>query len=122
MYDKNYIDEISTLSPGIGVWRQVAKGHPFMVLGCLNTMRHVSNEGYFLPTSIINNNYDRVAKTPHKVSMICDNIELLSNLTEQEIKNKVEELIPFMKRNKEKFFAKPNKRKFEKLFSEMAYE
>lgn len=122
MYDKNYLDEIDVISPGVGVWRQIAKGHPFMSLGCLNTMGYISNEGYFLPTPVVNQVYDRVSKTPTKVNLICDNIEMLSQLTEQEIKDKVEELIPFMKRNKEKFFNFPNKRKFEKLFSEMAYE
>ena len=122
MFDKHYLDEISTLAPGVGIWRQIAKGHPFISLGCLNTMRHVSNEGYFLPTLITNHHYDKIADTPKKVSMICDNLQALSNLTENEIKNKVDELIPFMKKNVEKFFTKPNKRKFEKLFSEMAYE
>lgn len=122
MYDKNYLDEIDVISPGVGIWRQIAKGHPFMSLGCLNTMGYISNEGYFLPTPIVNQVYDRVSKIPKKVSLICDNIEMLTDLTEQEIKDKVEELIPFMQRNKEKFFNFPNKRKFEKLFSEMAYE
>jgi hypothetical protein len=39
-----------------------------------------------------------------------------------EIDSVVEEMIPFMKKNKEKFFDKPNKRKFEQLFREMTYE
>lgn len=122
MFDKNYLDEIDVISPGIGIWRQLAKGHPFMILGCLNTMGYISNEGYFLPTQITSQHYDRVAKTPEKVALICDNIKQLSQLTSLEIRNKVEELIPFMKKNKEKFFDKPNKRKFEKLFREMTYE
>lgn len=122
MYDVHYLDEIDVIAPGLGVWRQIAKGHPFMYLGCLNTMGYISNEGYFLPTPVVNQHYDRVSSITEKVSKICDNIELLTNLTENEIKDKVEELVPFMKKNKEKFFEKPNKRKFEKLFREMAYE
>ena len=122
MFDTHYMDEIDVISPGSGIWRQIAKGHPFMTLGCLNTTGYISNEGYFLPTPLISQHYDRVASIPEKVSMMCDNIEMLSTLTEKEIKDKVEELIPFMKKNKERFFDKPNKRKFEKLFSEMAYE
>ena len=122
MFDKNYLDEIDVISPGLGMWRQLAKGHPFMALGCLNTMGYISNEGYFLPTQLTNHHYDRVASTPEKVRLMCESIAQLSDLTSIEIKDKVTELIPFMKKNKEKFFDKPNKRKFEKLFREMAYE
>lgn len=118
----NYLDEIDVISPGLGVWRQIAKGHPFMYLGCLNTMGYISNEGYFLPTQLTNHYYDRMTRVSDKVKLICDSIENLSNLTETEIKEKVEELIPFMDSNKKKFFEKPNKRKFEQLFREMTYE
>lgn len=93
-----------------------------MSLGCLNTMGYISNEGYFLPTNITNHIYDRVSKTPVKVSLMCDTIEQLSQLSSKEIDDKVQELIPFMKKNREKFFEKPNKRKFEQLFREMTYE
>ena len=122
MFDQNYLDEIDVIAPGIGIWRQIAKGHPFMSLGCLNTMGYISNEGYFLPTNITNHIYDRVSKTPVKVSLMCDTIEQLSQLSSKEIDDKVQELIPFMKKNREKFFEKPNKRKFEQLFREMTYE
>lgn len=122
MFNQQYLDEINVCSPGIGIWRQIAKGHPLMALGCLNTMGHVSGEGYFIPTLITNHFYDRVSKTPKKVKLMCDSIEKLSQLSEVEIQNKVEELIPFMQRNKEKFFNMKNQRKFEKLFSEMSYE
>jgi len=122
MFDQNYLDEIDVIAPGIGIWRQIAKGHPFMSFGCLNTMGYISNEGYFLPTGITNHIYDRVSKTPVKVSLMCDTIEQLSQLSSKEIEDKVQELIPFMKKNREKFFEKPNKRKFEQLFREMTYE
>jgi len=122
MFDKSYLDEINVLSPGLGIWRQIAKGHPFMALGCLNTMGYVSGEGYFLPTPITNQFYDRVSKTTQKVKLMCDSIELMTQFSTQEIKDKVEELIPFMDRNKQKFFNMKHQRKFEKLFSEMKYE
>lgn len=121
-FDKTYLDEIDSISPKLGVWRQIAKGHPFIHLGCLNTMGYLGNEGYFLPTSIVNHRYDRISNTPKKVAEICNIIENLSNLSHKEIEDKVQELIPYMKKNKEKFFDKPNRRKFEQLFREMAYE
>ena len=122
MFNKQYLDEINVCAPGLGIWRQIAKGHPFMALGCLNTMGYVSGEGYFLPTPITNHFYDRVSKTPNKVSLMCDNLSNMAQLSEREIQDKVEELIPYMDRNKQKFFNMKHGRKFEKLFSEMKYE
>jgi len=122
MFDEKYLDEIDVISPGLGVWRQIAKGHPFMMLGCLNTMGYISNEGYFLPTQLTNHHYDRVSHTPEKVRLMCNTLEQLSSMEKAEIDSVVEEMIPFMKKNKEKFFDKPNKRKFEQLFREMTYE
>lgn len=122
MFDQHYMNETGVISPGLGVWRQIAKGHPFMVLGCLNTMGYIGNEGYFLPTQLTSHFYDRVSKTPDKVNLMCDNIERLSQMSSQEITDLASEMLPFMKKNKEKFFNKPNYRKFEKLFSEMVYE
>lgn len=115
----NYLDEIEVLSPGLGVWRQIAKGHPFMYLGCLNTMGYISNEGYFLPTQITNHFYDRITDVSKKVKLICDSIEQIAS---ENIDSKLQEMIPFMQRNRERFFNKPNKRKFEQLFREMTYE
>jgi len=122
MFDRSYMDEVNMLSPKLGIWRQIAKGHPFMALGCLNTMGYIGGEGYFLPTLITNHFYDRVSKTTDKVKLMCDSIEIMSQYTEQEMADKVEELIPFMKKNKQKFFNMKHQRKFEKLFSEMNYE
>ena len=122
MFNKQYLDEINVCAPGIGIWRQIAKGHPFMALGCLNTMGYVSGEGYFLPTPITNHFYDRVSKTPQKVKLMCDSLSRMAEFSNSEIQDKVDELIPFMERNKQKFFNMKHRRKFEKLFSEMNYE
>lgn len=122
MFNKQYLDEINVCAPGMGIWRQIAKGHPLMALGCLNTMGYVSGEGYFLPTPITNHFYDRVSKTPQKVKLMCDSLSRMAEFSNSEIQDKVDELIPFMERNKQKFFNMKHQRKFEKLFSEMNYE
>ena len=46
----------------------------------------------------------------------------MAQLSETEIQDKVQELIPFMEKNKQKFFIIKHQRKFEKLFGEMNYE
>ena len=122
MFDQHYLDEIDVCAPGLGIWRQIAKGHPLMALGCLNTMGYISGEGYYLPNPITNQFYDRVSKTPQKVKLMCENISRMAEYSEHEIKDKVEKLIPYMDKNKQKFFNMKHQRKFEKLFGEMNYE
>lgn len=122
MMDQHYLDETNVLSPGIMTWLQIAKGHPFMVLGCLNTINYIMNQGYFSSTFLVNEDYDRVTSITKTSEMICNNLKILSEFSEQEIKDKVEEIKPYLKANKEKFFKRPNKRKFVVLFEEMKYE
>tara|TARA_B110000503_G_scaffold142949_1_gene241775 strand:- start:4469 stop:5803 length:1335 start_codon:yes stop_codon:yes gene_type:complete len=121
-FDQHYLDEINVISPSLKVWRQIAKGHPFMVLGCLNTLGYISNEGYFGQTTLIDQRYDKISSTVEKVNMLCNNIEMLNSYSTTELQEKMHETIPFLKKNQEKFFKKPNKRKFEALFREMKYE
>ena len=122
MMDANYYQEVDVLAPGPMVWMQIAKAHPFMVLGCLNTIGYVTGQGYFSSNLLVNESYSRVSSITKASEMICTNLKMLSEYSEQEIKDKVEEMKPFLKRNKEKFFSRPNKRKFVVLFEEMQYE
>jgi hypothetical protein len=122
LMDANYLEEIDVLAPGPMIWMQIAKGHPFMVLGCLNTIGYVTNQGYFSNNLLVNESYDRVSSITKTSEMICNNLKVLKEYTDEEIKNKVEEMKPFLKRNREKFFSRPNKRKFIVLFEEMQYE
>jgi len=122
MMDAHYYEEVNVLAPGKMVWMQIAKGHPFMVLGCLNTIGYITDQGYFSSNWLVDESYSRVSSTTKVSEMICKNLKVLSEYSEQEIKDKVEELKPFLKRNKEKFFSRPNKRKFIILFEEMQYE
>jgi len=121
-FDKHYLDETNAIAPRSGVWRQIAKGHPFMVLGCVNTMGHVTNEGYFAPTELVNGFYDKISSTTKRVELICDNIEKLASYSKQELQSKIDNTAPFMAKNKEKFYNKKNERKFQQLFREMMYE
>lgn len=122
MMDQHYYNETNVLSPGKMVWLQIAKGHPFMVLGCLNTIDYITDQGYFSSNWLVNESYNRMSSITKSSEMICNNLKVLSEYSESEIKDKVEELKPFLKRNKEKFYSRPNKRKFNILFEEMQYE
>lgn len=122
MLDKHYLDETHIISTNIGLWRQIVLEHPFMFLGNVNTMAYINNEGYFSYLELISQHYDNITSTTHKVHEICNIIENLANLSKSELEEKMHSSIPFIKRNKERFFAKKHKFKFEKLFNEMKYE
>jgi hypothetical protein len=122
MLDRNYLDETNLIAPGMGIWRQIALGHPFISLGGLSTMGYITNEGYFSSAGIINERYDRITNTSKRVLEICNLIQELSQLSKSEIQTKMDEIIPFMEKNKTKFLSKRNHLKIEKLFISMKYE
>lgn len=122
MLDENYLDETNVLAPGKMIWLQIAKAHPFMVLGCLNTINYIMNQGYFSSNFLVNEDYDRVTSITKTSEMICDNLKMLNECDTKELKDKMEFIKPYLKKNKEKFFERPNKRKFNLLFEEMKYE
>ena len=93
-----------------------------MVLGCLNTVNYITNQGYFSSNFLVNEDYDRVTSITKTSEMICNNLKVLNELTDSEIRDKMEFIKPYLKKNKEKFFERPNKRKFNLLFEEMKYE
>ena len=114
-----YLDSINLLSPGIGIWRQIAEGHPFLVLGDMDTMTYLNKEGYFTYHDLAFQNYDSYISVPKRVKAMCEEIQRLSGKNIEEVKNSV---IPIANKNKEKFFAKDNGRKFWQLFLDMRYE
>jgi hypothetical protein len=122
MLDQNYLEEVNVLSPGILTWLQIAKGHPFMVLGCLNTIGYITDQSYFSSNVLVNESYDRVTSTTKTSELICNNLKMLKELSESEVQDKINGIKPFLKKNREKFYSKPNKRKFIILFEEMQYE
>ena len=122
MLDKHYLDETHVINTNIGIWRQIVFEHPFIFLGNVNTMAYINNEGYFSYLGLIPQVYDNITSTTHKASAICDVIEHIANTSKKDLEQKMHESLPFIKRNKERFFAKKHKWKFEKLFDEMKYE
>jgi hypothetical protein len=120
--DINYLSETNALWISPNVWRCIAMGHPFIVIGSLSTMRYLNNEGYFSYVDLINEAYDSVTSLAIKTSLISNEIKKLSNLTTEEIKEKIELTKPFITVNKKKFYDKKHTWKFYDLFKEMQYE
>ena len=118
----SYPDSISVIAPGINVWKQIAQGHPFIVLGNLNIMNYLNNQGYFSYNELIYQNYDSITYTPKKVKFIANEIKKLSKKTPEEIEVIKDNIMSFAKKNQEKFYKKDHSRVFWQLFIDMRYE
>jgi hypothetical protein len=120
--DINYLSETNALWISSNVWKSIAIGHPFIVVGSLSTMRYLNNEGYFSYVDLFSETYDSVSNLAIKTNLISTEIKKLSKLTTDEIKEKIELSKPFIEANKKKFYDKKHTWKFYDLFKEMQYE
>ena len=118
----SYPDSVLVTSPGINIWRQIAQGHPFVVLGNLNTMQYLNNQGYFSYNELIYHNFDGITYTPKKVKLLVEEIKRLSLKSNNEIEQIKSNITAYAKKNREKFFNKNHSRVFQQLFIDMRYE
>jgi len=116
-----YHNEAHVLWTTEKVWKPIALGHPFIVLGSLNTMMYLQSEGYYTYYDIIDESYDKISNLPTRIDMICDEIERLSQLSKPELKKLIDTVYDFRKKNRELFYRKNHASKFYKLFKEMIY-
>ena len=117
-----YPDSVLVTSPGINIWRQIAQGHPFVVLGNLNAMQYLNNQGYFSYNELIYHNFDGITYTPKKVKLLVEEIKRLSLKSNNEIEQIKSNITAYAKKNREKFFNKNHSRIFQQLFIDMRYE
>lgn len=116
-----YFDEAHVLWTTEKTWKPIALGHPFMILGSLNTMTYLQSEGYYTYYDIINESYDRVTDLPTRIDMICDELERLSKISKKELKELTNSVKDIAIHNREKFYNKNHADKFYKLFKELVY-
>lgn len=122
MLDKTYLSETNALWVSPNVWNAIAQGYPFIVVGSLSTMRYLNNEGYFSYVDLFNETYDSVSDLKIKLNLIMTEVDRLSNLSKEEINNRIISTKPFIEANKKKFYDKKHTWKFYDLFKEMQYE
>lgn len=118
----SYKDEIASLSPGLKVWQSIALGHPFMILGSLDTMLYLNSEGYFSCNELINQDYDSIYNSAKRSNEIVNNLQWLANMPKEKLTELMEESIPFLKKNQQIFFERRMQSKFLELFVDMRWE
>lgn len=117
-----YRDEIAALSPGLKVWQSIALGHPFMILGSVDTMNYLNSEGYFSCNELVNQQYDSIYNSANRASEIVKNLQVLANMSDSELKEIMEQSIPYLKKNQQIFFERRMQSKFLELFVDMRWE
>lgn len=100
-------------------WKPIAIGHPFIILGSLQTMLYLRSEGYYTFEELFNFSYDYQYSLSKRIDLIVDNVERLSLMSKKELNDILESLKPKLKANKELFYNKNHSSKFYKLFKEL---
>lgn len=100
-------------------WKPISLGHPFIVLGSVNTIKYLREEGYYTFNDVVNTSYDAVVDLPDRIERICDELEKLSALPKAELAKKFELQKHLMLRNRRTFYNKNHADKFYALFREL---
>lgn len=117
-----YRDEIAVMAPGFKIWQNIALGHPFMILGSVDTMSYLNNQGYFSCNELINQKYDSVYNAANRTTEIVKNLESLHNCSEEMLLERMQLSIPYLKKNQQIFFEKTMQSIFLELFVDLRYE
>jgi hypothetical protein len=117
-----YRDEIAVMAPGFKIWQNIALGHPFMILGSVDTMNYLNNQGYFSCNELINQSYDSVYNAAKRSSEIVNNLQSLHNSSEELLISRMKESIPYLKKNQQIFFERTMQSTFLELFVDIRYE
>ncbi len=84
------------------IWKPMVHGHPFILIGPANSLQFIKNEfGFKTFDLIIDESYDSEKDPKKRMDMIFNEIKRLNSYSLEELKNKVKQLIPILKHNKE---------------------
>ena len=95
------------------VWKPIYNYHPFIILGCPNSLKKLRELGFKTFHPHINESYDEEVNPGKRMGMIVDEVERLSSMSFDELKMWYKELIPILKHNN--FILKEDRHHFNKL-------
>jgi hypothetical protein len=95
------------------VWKPIYNYHPFIILGCPNSLKKLREVGFKTFEPFINESYDTEVNPGKRMGMVVDEVERLCSMSFDELKKWHKNLIPILKYNKS--FLKEDKYQFNKL-------
>lgn len=118
----DYKQEVASLSTDLRTWQHIVIGHPIAILGPVDSVAYLNNEGYFTFNEMLNQNYDAIYYSVKRSEQIVKNILAMQTFSEEQLTERIQNIIPFLKKNRERFFNKKMEGKFIQLFVDMIYE
>ena len=100
------------------VWKPIYNYHPFIILGCPNSLKKLREMGFKTFEPFINESYDIEVNPGKRMGMVVDEVERLCSMSFDELKMWYKELIPILKYNKS--FLKEDKYHFNKLIERIS--
>jgi len=100
------------------VWKPIYNYHPFIILGCPNSLKKLREWGFKTFHPYIDESYDEEVNPGKRMGMIVDEVERLSSMRFDELKMWYKELIPILKHNN--FILKEDRHHFNKLIERIS--
>ena len=100
------------------VWKPIYNYHPFIILGCPNSLKKLREMGFKTFEPFINESYDIEVNPGKRMGMVVDEVERLCSMSFDELKMWYKELIPILKYNKS--FLKEDKYHFDNLIDRIS--
>ena len=100
------------------VWKPIYNYHPFIILGCPNSLKKLREMGFKTFHPYIDESYDEEVNPGKRMGMIVDEVERLSSMRFDELKMWYKELIPILKHNN--FILKEDRHHFNKLIERIS--
>ena len=100
------------------VWKPIYNYHPFIILGCPNSLKKLRRWGFKTFHPHINESYDEEVNPGKRMGMIVDEVERLCSMSFDELKMWYKELIPILKHNN--FILKEDRHHFNRLIERIS--
>ena len=83
------------------VWKPIYNYHPFIILGCPNSLKKLREMGFKTFEPFINESYDNEVQSGKRMGMIVDEVERLCSMSFDELGYIYKNLIPVLNHNRD---------------------
>jgi hypothetical protein len=87
------------------VWKPIYNYHPFIILGCPNSLKKLKEMGFKTFEPFINESYDTEVNPGKRMGMVVDEVERLCSMSFDELKKWYKKLVPVLEHNRKILFG-----------------
>jgi len=87
------------------IWKPIYNYHPFIILGCPNSLKKLKEMGFKTFEPFINESYDTEVNPGKRMGMVVDEIERLCSMSLDELKKWYKKLVPVLEHNRKILFG-----------------